>query len=254
MFCTTNIDIAVLTAPSKGKPMTTEADSLSSMSSSAVGFAFLFLAALLSAIMGLYVQITYAKYGPYWQENLFYSHFLSIPLFLPFYSSLRHQFDTMRASPPVLLSLADFAILRPSSFPVLKYNVYPTASFVIPERLFYLFLNAATQLLCIRGVNLLAARTSALGVTIVLNMRKLVSLLLSIWLFGNDLPVGVIVGAAIVFTGAGVYALGDQKPKKPLPDKAKTEDLSRRGSKAADHATTSARATNVAERRKSKAS
>lgn len=42
--------------------------------------------------------------------------------------------------------------------------------------------------------------------TIVLNVRKLVSLFVSIWLFGNELPLGVMVGAGVVFAGGGVYA------------------------------------------------
>lgn len=71
--------------------------------------------------------------------------------------------------------------------------------------------NALTQYICIRGVNLLSARTSALGVTIALNVRKLISLFLSIWLFGNELPPGVLVGAAIVFGSAGVWAVEGQR-------------------------------------------
>lgn len=42
--------------------------------------------------------------------------------------------------------------------------------------------------------------------TIVLNVRKLVSLFISIWLFGNELPLGVMLGAAVVFAGGGIYA------------------------------------------------
>ena len=63
-------------------------------------------------------------------------------------------------------------------------------------------------------MNLLGARTSALGVTIMLNVRKLVSLFLSIWLFGNELPVGVMVGAAVVFAGGGVYAWEGTRTQK----------------------------------------
>ncbi|KAA8573662.1 hypothetical protein EYC84_005243 [Monilinia fructicola] len=51
-------------------------------------------------------------------------------------------------------------------------------------------MNVLTQYACIRGVNLLAAASSALTVTIVLNVRKLISLLLSIWLFGIDSVLG----------------------------------------------------------------
>lgn len=77
----------------------------------------------------------------------------------------------------------------------------------IPSQLAYLVTNVVTQYACIRGVNLLAAVSSALTVTIVLNIRKLVSLLLSIWLFGNRLAVGTLVGAIIVFGAGGLYSL-----------------------------------------------
>ena len=75
-------------------------------------------------------------------------------------------------------------------------------------------LNVLTQYACIRGVNLLAATSSALTVVIVLNIRKLASLLLSIWLFGNDLPVGTLVGALVVFSAGGLYSLGGDISKK----------------------------------------
>ena len=76
----------------------------------------------------------------------------------------------------------------------------------LPKHILTLALNALTQYVCIRGVNLLGAHTSALGVSIVLNVRKLVSLFASIWIFGNRLPPGVMVGAALVFGSAGVWA------------------------------------------------
>lgn len=74
-------------------------------------------------------------------------------------------------------------------------------------------MNALTQYVCIRGVNLLAAQTSALGVTVVLNLRKLVSLFISIWVFGNKLPPGVVLGAAVVFGSAGLWGWEGQRKK-----------------------------------------
>lgn len=74
-----------------------------------------------------------------------------------------------------------------------------------------LLANAATQFACIRGVNLLAAQTSAVGVSVALNVRKLVSLFVSIKLFGNVLPLGVKVGAAVVFASAGVWAWEERR-------------------------------------------
>ncbi|KAK8049103.1 upd-c transporter [Apiospora phragmitis] len=87
-------------------------------------------------------------------------------------------------------------------------------SIQIPSQVVYLALNVLTQYACIRGVNLLAAASSALTVTIVLNIRKLVSLLLSIWLFGNRLAPGTLLGAVVVFSAGALYSL-DGKKKAP---------------------------------------
>ncbi|KAK3394049.1 UAA transporter family-domain-containing protein [Podospora didyma] len=174
------------------------------------GLIILFVAQVLSAIMGLYTEETYRIYGPQWKENLFYSHLLSLPLFIPFLPSLSRQFVKLANSAPLAL-------------PVPSLNDYPNLSpgiqrglerIQIPSQLFYLTLNVLTQYACIRGVNLLAAASSALTVTIVLNIRKLVSLLLSIWLFGNRLAFGTLVGAMIVFFAGGLYSLdGKRKPQ-----------------------------------------
>ncbi|KAL2412789.1 hypothetical protein ABEF95_014426 [Exophiala dermatitidis] len=84
---------------------------------------------------------------------------------------------------------------------------FPCIANQIPRPVFLLLLNATTQLLCIVGVNRLSAQSSSLTVSIVLNIRKLASLVLSIWLFGNTLPSGVLLGAIVVFVGGGLYAL-----------------------------------------------
>lgn len=137
--------------------------------------------------MGLYTESTYKIYGPQWRENLFYSHLLSLPLFLPFAPSMLRTFRSLSNSQTFVLSY-DFGIAVPSQIANVATNIL-------------------TQYACIRGVNLLAAASSALTVTIVLNIRKLVSLLLSIWLFGNSLAMGTIVGALLVFGGGALYTL-----------------------------------------------
>jgi UDP-xylose/UDP-N-acetylglucosamine transporter B4 len=92
-----------------------------------------------------------------------------------------------------------------------------------PIKVFVLLVNAVTQYLCIRGVYLLAAKSSSLTVTIVLNIRKLVSLLLSIWIFGNSLATGVSLGAGLVFLGGALYGIESarQKNKSRLSDKSR---------------------------------
>ena len=189
-------------AYAKGKTVDDPSKS-SSTQSFAVGLLLLLVAQLLSAVMGLYIQNTYAKYGGHhWRENLFFSHFLSLPLFSFFAPSLLQQYHSFLASE----SLA-------SRLPALVGNLPPQLQPLgsIPFQMALLGLNASTQYACIRGVNLLSSRTSALTVTIVLNVRKLVSLLLSIWIFGNALSPGVLVGALVVFTGGGIYGWESQR-------------------------------------------
>ena len=179
--------------------------------------------------MGLYTQLTYAKYGSHWHENLFYSHALSIPLFSPFFPSLLTQFRKLLSSDPVQLSRIFESTFPP--FPRtgdaskgLGSNLSATLTVpafldIVPKHTLTLALNALTQYACIRGVNLLGARTSALGVSIVLNVRKLISLFLSIWLFGNKLSPGVTLGAAVVFGSAGIWAWEGQRIERRARDK-----------------------------------
>lgn len=172
-----------------------------------MGLIILFVAQVLSAAMGLYTEETYREYGPHWRENLFYSHALSLPLFLPFMPAMYQQFLRLAASPPLELPFKSSLQLQdlPQGFQSSIANLH------IPSQLAYLFMNVLTQYACIRGVNLLAASASALSVTIVLNVRKLVSLLLSIWIFGHSLPPGTLVGAIIVFGAGGMYSLDGGK-------------------------------------------
>lgn len=82
-----------------------------------------------------------------------------------------------------------------------------------PNKIFFLVINALTQYICIRGVYLLAAKSSSLTVTIILNIRKLVSLLLSIYIFGNLLSTGVLIGAGFVFLGGALYGVASARAK-----------------------------------------
>lgn len=166
------------------------------------GLAILLVAQILSAIMGLYTEATYEKYGRHWRENLFYSHVLSLPLFIPFVPAMWHNAKQLADSKP------------------LEYMMQPLDQ--IPSQLVFLAANVLTQYACIRGVNILAAVSSALTVTIVLSVRKLVSLLLSIWLFGNSLAAGTMLGALIVFSAGALYSIGP-RPNVPKHANVKRE-------------------------------
>ncbi|KAI9809003.1 MAG: hypothetical protein M1825_002292 [Sarcosagium campestre] len=172
-----------------------KADAETDSPGAGIGLAVLLVAQLLSAVMGIYIQRTYEVYGGAWREALFYSHLLSLPFFLPVLGRLRTQLWVLLDSPLVVFSTW----------------VLPRVRVEMPVHLAMLGLNALTQYACIRGVNLLGAQASALTVTIVLNMRKLASLLISIWLFGNRLAPGVLAGAAVVFASGALYAWESQR-------------------------------------------
>lgn len=175
------------------------------------GLAILLVAQLLSAWMGAYVEDIYHEHGKDWQANLFYSHLLSIPMFTGFAPILYEQFTRLQSSQPFSVP-PSIATQLPAS---LNKALASTSQHVI-----YLTANAVTQLLCITGVNILSANTSAVTVTIVLNIRKLVSFLLSIWIFGNQMGGMMKVGAAMVF-GAG--ALYGYETSYRIPQRKKLE-------------------------------
>ncbi|KAJ5549727.1 hypothetical protein N7535_002336 [Penicillium sp. DV-2018c] len=208
---------AMADAQAKGVSMHADSGSTDTMTT-VTGFTILALAMILSAFQGIYADRLYATYGrDHWKEALFYSHALSLPLFLTSYPRLLDQWRVVASSPSLLshMSLGSWAggmssgALKGTPSSVLGWMCQNESvqAFLgrMPIQVAYLVMNALTQYLCIRGVHLLSAKSSSLTVTIFLNIRKLVSLLLSIYLFGNDLAGGVLLGAALVFVGGGLY-------------------------------------------------
>ncbi|KEF58950.1 uncharacterized protein A1O9_03793 [Exophiala aquamarina CBS 119918] len=198
---------------------------LSGVSHQAPGFALLASALVLSACMGLYTDDMYSTHGrsgSITAETLFYSHTLSLPFFAAQARPLMDEFSSIAA-----VATRDPSSIKSEPSLLTRYlpisPISPLNNLTIPLPMVLLWLNALTQLLCIVGVNRLSAQSSSLTVSIVLNIRKLASLLLSIWLFGNRLPIGVIVGAGVVFVGGGLYALpASGKSKNPIPGEIQT--------------------------------
>ncbi|KAL4802640.1 UAA transporter [Aspergillus unguis] len=228
---------ALADAQAKGQSFQVGMESNSNISGTFLGFGILALAMVLSAFQGIFADRLYETYGRnHWKEALFYSHALSLPLFLPTLPQLSSQWHALTSSPSLLSQATDLVGLPGHSHMSLTSGGTidlgdscamsmgtPIKSFLhflmacqhhaffqslltkIPVQVFYLFLNALTQYWCIRGVHRLSAKSSSLTVTVVLNIRKLVSLLLSIKIFGNALSHGVVVGAVLVFMGGAMY-------------------------------------------------
>ncbi|KAF2739142.1 PMT-domain-containing protein [Polyplosphaeria fusca] len=186
---------AAADAKSKGKTMDTSSIDLTSASFE-MGLLILLVAQLLSAYMGAYVEDIYIEHGNHWKANLFYSHLLSLPLFANFSPVLYKQFSRLHASTPFQVPLA-----LAKNLPTAANKALASTS----QHVIFLTANAVTQLLCITGVNMLSASTSAVTVTVVLNIRKLVSFLLSIWLFDNQMSALMIFGAGMVFGAGALY-------------------------------------------------
>ncbi|OLL26501.1 UDP-N-acetylglucosamine transporter yea4 [Neolecta irregularis DAH-3] len=159
-----------------------------------IGIGILALCLLISAVMGLLLEATYSQYGSNWREGLFYTHFLALPFFLPMFPTIYRSFNQLSTASS--MPLEDI----PANAPMSHTNPIMGSPF------FRLLLNVLTQYVCVRGVNRLSAKASALTLAIVLNIRKFVSLGLSVLLFNNNLSPGVIFGAILVFGGAAVYA------------------------------------------------
>lgn len=88
-----------------------------------------------------------------------------------------------------------------------------------------LLLNVVTQLVCVAGVNQLASTSTALSVSIVLNLRKFTSLVLSFVVFGHKLHAGLVVGAILVFVGAFWYSQESPHMPSKLDVKSSRVDL-----------------------------
>lgn len=231
------VTAALADASSKGKSLDIGLSTDRTSVRTVVGFGVLGLAMVLAAFQGVYADRLYQRYGRNnWREGLFYSHALSLSMLIPTYSKFVPQIRALLSSPSIIASSPRLAsvsstlssatstisststatpspfsthtsfLLQPVLLSLLSNSLIYSLLSHIPLKLVYFVLNALTQYLCIRGVYLLSAKSSSLTVTVVLNIRKLVSLVLSVYMFGNHLSGGVMAGAALVFVAGGIYA------------------------------------------------
>ncbi|KAJ2822708.1 golgi uridine diphosphate-N- acetylglucosamine transporter [Coemansia sp. 'formosensis'] len=164
---------------------------------SVVGIALLTLGVGLAALLGLYQEATYRIYGKHWREGLFYNHALALPMFVLFRGDIASQARALSLSRPVALDGLPLvgaclgSCVRLGSVPALWVSLAG---------------NVASQLVCVSGVHRMTSMSSSLSLNVVLNLRKLVSLVLSVLLFKNPVTRGMLVGCALVFMGTFAYA------------------------------------------------
>ncbi|XP_045123453.1 UDP-xylose and UDP-N-acetylglucosamine transporter-like isoform X5 [Portunus trituberculatus] len=102
-------------------------------------------------------------------------------------------------------SIADHAQRFTSSTPLPSLASVPVLS-AIPHMWLYLLGNTLTQFVCISSVFRLTSECTSLTVTLVLTLRKFLSLLFSIAYFCNPFTVTHWLGTALVFGGTLVFS------------------------------------------------
>lgn len=149
-----------------------------------VGISLLTLALFVSARMGLYQEVLYKRYGKHPKEALFYTHLLPLPFFLILTGNIWEHIKLANASP--------------------LYDV-PVLNIAVPITWLYLLGNVLTQYVCISSVYVLTTECSSLTVTLVVTLRKFVSLLFSIVYFSNPFTLHHWIGTILVFTGTIIF-------------------------------------------------
>lgn len=117
-------------------------------------------------------------------------------------------------------SIWNHAVIATESEPY----ILPIVSVAVPVLILYLALNVLTQFMCISSVYILTSECSSLTVTLVLTLRKFLSLLFSIVYFQNPFTVGHWIGTTLVFVGTLIFTEVPSKVRDALaaPQKVKT--------------------------------
>ncbi|XP_075064644.1 nucleotide sugar transporter SLC35B4 isoform X2 [Mixophyes fleayi] len=149
-----------------------------------LGIAALTLALLLSARMGIFQETLYKQYGKHSKEALFYNHALPLPGFL-------------LLAPDIYNHAIMFTQSEPFKLPLMGIQM--------PIMWFYLLMNVITQYACIRGVFILTTECPSLTVTLVVTLRKFLSLIFSILYFNNPFTTWHWIGTFLVFVGTLLY-------------------------------------------------
>ncbi|XP_046986372.1 UDP-xylose and UDP-N-acetylglucosamine transporter [Schistocerca americana] len=167
-----------------------------------VGITLLTVALFVSARMGIYQETLYARYGKHPKEALFYTHLLPLPGFLIVgYDIYQHIISVFESAPMVL--------------PIVG---------AIPKMVVYLAGNVLTQYMCISSVYVLTTECSSLTVTLVVTLRKFISLLFSIIYFKNDFTLIHWIGTILVFSGTIIFTEVVQRIRGALTPVSKKKD------------------------------
>ncbi|CAH1970036.1 unnamed protein product [Acanthoscelides obtectus] len=166
-----------------------------------IGIILLTTALFLSARMGIFQEELYKKRGKHPQEALYYTHLYPIPGFLLYYQSLVEH-STIASNSEMI------------SIPFLNIGM--------PIIWMFLLLNVITQYMCINNVYILTTECQSLTVTLVITLRKFLSLLFSIVYFQNPFTIAHWIGTVMVFTGTLIFTETHHRIREQISKKPKT--------------------------------
>ncbi|XP_026296357.1 UDP-xylose and UDP-N-acetylglucosamine transporter [Apis mellifera] len=149
-----------------------------------LGISLLTIALFVSARMGIYQEVLHKKYGKNAREALYYTHLLPLPFFLTLTSNIWDHLIYALASDPIKISIINIQV---------------------PKLIVYLIGNILTQYMCISSVFVLTTECTSLTVTLVITLRKFLSLLFSIIYFKNPFTIYHWIGTILVFTGTIIF-------------------------------------------------
>ncbi|VDN03954.1 unnamed protein product [Thelazia callipaeda] len=170
------------------------------ISGSSTGILLLFLAVFLSAYLGIYQEDLYRTYGNHYEEAMFfvvrltYLHVLSLPGFVLFYSDIRQAVSHFNSS--------DFLRILGLQLPISSLWIY-------------LILNCLFQWICVKNVYTLTSLTTSLNVTVVVTLRKFLSMIISVVAFKNPFTILHFIGTVFVLLGSVVYTTCDLRSAIP---------------------------------------
>ncbi|CAD1472914.1 unnamed protein product, partial [Heterotrigona itama] len=147
-----------------------------------LGISLLTIALFVSARMGIYQEVLHKKYGKNAREALYYTHLLPLPFFLTLAPNIWDHFTYALSSEPMQI-----------------------INLQIPKLIVYLIGNVLTQYVCISSVFVLTAECTSLTVTLVITLRKFLSLIFSIIYFKNSFTIYHWIGTILVFLGTIIF-------------------------------------------------
>ena len=167
-----------------------------------VGVALLFAGTVMTATLTHLQSYGFRKYNPPTREGLLIQYAMCIPFFLPLSPALVEQAGVWSAGEKV------------------GYG-----SVLIPVAWAYVVLDSITQTVCISGVHACVRSLGSLRSTIVMTIRKFISLVLSIMIFGHEVGYKHAVGAVLVVGGTLLHNIGRQRrAQRPVAERRRKKE------------------------------